>query len=152
MRLFSSTAPLLLLIMPFSVFGLIAAFQVRYTPLTDAIIFVLVTIYLLFTVFFIANFVAEAPRQRMAVVRRAYVAVAVVSAAIGILAYLKVLPNAELFLRYDRAKAMFKDPNVYGPFLILPAMWVLRDVFFHRQRQLLNGAIVLLLMIGVFVS
>lgn len=152
MRLFFSTTPLLLLIMPFSVFGLIAAFQVRYTPLMDALIFVLVTIYLLFTVFFIANFIAEAPRQRMAVVRQAYVAVAVISAAIGILAYLRFLPNPDLFLRYDRAKAMFKDPNVYGPFLILPAMLVLRDVFFSRKGQIFNGAIVLILMIGVFVS
>ncbi|WIY53943.1 hypothetical protein O9Z70_05270 [Devosia sp. YIM 151766] len=152
MRLFSSTAPLLLLLLFFSVFGVIAAFQVRYTPLTDALIFVVVTIYLIFTAFFAANFIAEAPEQRVSVIRNAYVATAVVSAAIGIFAYLGVLPNSEMFLRYDRAKAMFKDPNVYGPFLILPAMLVLRDLFLQRKGQLLNGAIVLLLMIGVFVS
>ena len=47
MRIFFSATPLLLLLMPFFVFGLIAAFQVRYTSLSDAIIFVSITIYLL---------------------------------------------------------------------------------------------------------
>jgi len=152
LRLYSSTTPLLLLCVVFSAFGLIAAFQVRYTSLTDAFVFVAVTIFLLLTAYFVANFVAEAPAQRVAIIRRAYVAIAVISAAIGLLAYLKLLPGADIFLRYGRAKGMFKDPNVYGPFLVLPAMFVLRDLLVLRGKRFLNGAIVLLLMVGVFVS
>lgn len=152
MNIYFSTSPLLLLCMPFSGFALIAAFQVRYTSLTDALVFVAVTVFLLFTSFFAANFIAEAPRQRMAIVRQAYVTIAVISAVIGLLAYLRVLPSAEMFLLYDRAKAMFEDPNVYGPFLVLPAMLVLRDLLMQHRHRLINGAIALLLMIGVFVS
>ncbi|WP_169194789.1 O-antigen ligase family protein [Devosia sp. MC1541] len=152
MPLFPSTLPLLGLIIPFSMFATIAAFQVRHAPLTDALIFNAVTIYLFLTSFFVANFIADAPEKRLAVIRNAYVAIAIVSAAIGILAYLRLMPNADMFLRYDRAKAMFKDPNVYGPFLVLPAMMVLRELFFQRKGQLVSGAIVLLIMLGVFVS
>ncbi|MBJ7578170.1 O-antigen ligase family protein [Devosia sp. MC532] len=152
MPLFPSTLPLLGLIIPFSIFATIAAFQVRHAPLTDALIFNAVTIYLFLTSFFVANFIADAPEKRLAVIRNAYVAIAIVSAAIGILAYLRLMPNADMFLRYDRAKAMFKDPNVYGPFLVLPAMMVLRELFFQRKGQLVSGAIVLLIMLGVFVS
>lgn len=152
MRLFSSTTPLLFLSIPFAAFGFIAAFQVRYTSLTDAFIFVAVTIFLLLTAYFVANFVAEAPRQRMAIIRQAYVIIGLISAAVGVLAYFRLMPNADMFLRYDRAKGMFKDPNVYGPFLVLPAMFVLRDLFFRRSRRLINGMIVMLLMVGVFVS
>lgn len=152
MNIYFSTSPLLLLCLPFSAFALIAAFQVRYTSVTDALVFVAVTIFLLFTSFFAANFVAEEPRQRMAIVRHAYVTIAVISAVIGLLAYLRVLPNAGMFLLYDRAKAMFEDPNVYGPFLVLPAMLVLRDLLMRSRHRLVNGAIALLLMIGVFVS
>lgn len=152
MRLFSSVTPLLLLAVPFAGFALIAAFQVRYTSLTDSFVFVSVTIFLLLTTYFVANFVAEAPHKRTQIILQAYTAVAVVSAAIGLLAYLQLLPGAELFLRYDRAKGMFKDPNVYGPFLVPPAMFVLRDLFFQRKNRLINGAAFLLLMVGVFVS
>ncbi|ODT65264.1 MAG: hypothetical protein ABS75_32295 [Pelagibacterium sp. SCN 63-23] len=152
MRLYATMTPLLLLAVPFAAFGLIAAFQVRYTPLTDSFIFVAVTIFLLVTTYFVANFVAEDPHRRMKLIRQAYIAIAAISATIGLLAYLRLMPAADMFLRYDRAKGMFKDPNVYGPFLVLPAMFLLRDLFFQRRKRLFAGAIFMLLMVGVFVS
>ena len=50
-------------------------------------------------------------------------AAAVLSALLGTLGYLGSCPGADLFTRYGRAKALFNDPNVFGPFLILPAMY-----------------------------
>lgn len=152
MRLFSSITPLLLLTVPFAGFALIAAFQVRYTPLTEAFTFVSVTIFLLITAYFVANFVAEAPHKRMRMIMQAYVVIAVISALIGVLAYLHLLPGAEQFLRYGRAKGMFKDPNVFGPFLIPPAIFLLRDIFFQRQKRVLNSTAFLVIMVGVFIS
>ncbi|WP_127753643.1 O-antigen ligase family protein [Devosia sp. 1566] len=153
MSLFSSTIPLLLLTTAFIPFGLIAAFQVRYTPLTEAFTFVAVTIFLFITSYFVANFVGEAPERRVRLIVRAYMAIAVLSAVLGVLAYLGLMPGADAFVLYGRAKGLFKDPNVYGPFLILPAMYVLRDVFFLRGGKLLIPAILfMLVMIGVFMS
>ncbi|GLQ54796.1 O-antigen ligase family protein [Devosia nitrariae] len=153
MSIYSSTMPLLALTVIFAGFAMIGAFQVRYTGLTQAFLFVAVTVFLFLTSCFLANYVGEAPHRRMAVIRRAYIAIGVVSAGVGTLAYLGLVPNAEFFLRFDRAKGMFKDPNVFGPFLILPAMFLLRDVFFgHRRALLFAAAAFLVVMVGVFVS
>ncbi|RSK28313.1 hypothetical protein EJF36_16390 [Bacillus sp. HMF5848] len=47
-----------------------------------------------------------------------YVTAGIVSALLGLTAYFNVLPSAEIFLYLGRIKGLFKDPNVFGPFLI----------------------------------
>jgi O-antigen ligase len=42
----------------------------------------------------------------------------------GIAGYFDIFPGAhELFTTYDRARGTFKDPNVFGPFLVPPLVW-----------------------------
>ena len=60
-----STLGLLVLFAAFIPFALIAAFQVKFTPLDDGLIYQAVTIFLLFTAYFVANYVADAPQHRM---------------------------------------------------------------------------------------
>ena len=144
---------LLAIFVGFIPFALIGAFQSRYTPLDDGMIFVIVTVFLIFTSYFVANYVADAPVRRMRLIVAAYTASAVISALVGTLAYLGVLPGAELFLRYDRAKAFFQDPNVFGPFLILPAIYALQRILLGSLRQALWAApVVGIIFVGVFVS
>ncbi|KKB09316.1 O-antigen ligase family protein [Devosia chinhatensis] len=152
--LYRSTLGLLGIMIAFTPFALIAVFQVRFNTITSALIFSLVTVFLMFTSYFAANYVAEATTKRMRIIVAAYTAAAVLAAVIGTLAYLGLMPGADLFLRYGRAKATFKDPNVYGPFLVLPAMFALqRIVLAQNFRQVLfSGAIYMILFVGVFVS
>jgi O-antigen ligase len=153
MGLYRSVFGLLAILIAFTPFALIAAFQVRYTPIEDALIFTFVTIFLLLTSYFVANYVAEATERRMRIVMGAYTAAAVFCALVGTLAYLGLLPGGDLFVRYGRAKATFKDPNVYGPFLVLPAMFALQRVLLGTgRRQFWGAAVYLLLFVGVFVS
>jgi O-antigen ligase len=148
-----STLGLLALFVGFIPFALIGAFQSRFTALGDALIFVIVTVFLLFTSYFVANYVADAPVRRMKLIVRAYAAAAVISALVGALAYLGLIPGAEQFLRYDRAKAFFQDPNVFGPFLILPAMYALQRILLGNFRQGMWAGLVLgTIFVGVFVS
>lgn len=151
--LYRSTFGLLAILIGFTPFALIACFQVRFTPITDALIFSIVTIFLLLTSYFIANYVAEATERRMRLVMNAYTATAVISALVGTLAYLGIMPGADIFLRYGRAKAAFNDPNVFGPFLVLPAMYALQRVLLSSGRSAIIAAIIyLVLFVGVFVS
>lgn len=151
--LYRSTFGLLAILIGFTPFALIACFQVRFTPISDALIFSIVTIFLMLTAYFVANYVAEATERRMRIIVGAYTAVAVISALIGTLAYLGLLPGADIFLRYGRAKAAFNDPNVYGPFLVLPAMYALQRVLLAPGRSAwIAGIIYMVLFIGVFVS
>ncbi|MGV3574978.1 MAG: O-antigen ligase family protein [Devosia sp.] len=151
--LYRSTFGLLAIMLCFTPFGLIAAMQVRFTPISEALMFTAVTIFLMLTSYFVANYLAESTEKRMRVIMRAYTAIAVILAIIGTLAYLRIMPGADLFLRYDRAKATFKDPNVYAPFLVLPAMFALQRVLLGRGWQsFMAGGVYFVLFVGVFVS
>jgi O-antigen ligase len=151
--LYRSTLGLLAIILAFTPFAVIAVFQVQFTPISDALIFTLVTIFLLITSYFAANYVAEDTTRRMRLIMAAYTAIAVLLAIIGTLAYLRLMPGADFFLRYGRAKATFKDPNVFAPFLILPAMFALQRVLLLRGwPAIIAGGIYLILFVGVFVS
>lgn len=153
MGLHRRTFNLLALLIAFMPFALIAGFQVRHNEPTKGIMFVGITMFLWLTGFVAANYVADAPRRHLRLMIRAYTAVALLVAVIATLAYLKVLPGHDLFLRYGRAKATFKDPNVFGPFLMLPAMFALQRVFLGTQRRaILGGAVFMVLFVGVFVS
>lgn len=153
MAFFRALSGLLVILVIFLPFAMIAVFQVRFTPVADAMVFSIVTVFLLLTSFFVANYVAQATEQRMRLVIGAYTAAAVVCALIGTLAYLGLIPGAELFLLYGRAKATFNDPNVFAPFLVLPAMYALQKVLLGSRRQQLFGALVyLVLFVGVFLS
>jgi hypothetical protein len=148
-----STLGLLVLWALFIPFALIGAFQASFTPLLDAMLFQLVTIFLFFTSYWVANYVAQAPQQRMRLILLAYTVTAVLSALLGTLGYLGLIPGESLLTLYGRAKALFKDPNVFGPFLILPAMYALQRVLLGSPRRaLLGGAVFLVLAIGVFAS
>jgi O-antigen ligase len=147
------TLGLLLIFALFIPFALIAAFQVKFMPVSDALLFTIVTIFLFFTAYFVANYVADAPVRRMKLIVGAYVAAAVLSALVGTLGYLELIPGDDLFTRYGRAKAFFNDPNVFGPFLMLPAMFVLQDVLLKRGRPAWFAAIFFgIIFIGVFAS
>jgi O-antigen ligase len=153
MGLYRSTFGLLAILIGFTPFALIACFQVRFNPISDALIFSIVTIFLLLTAYFVANYVAEDTERRMRLIMRAYTAIAMISALVGTLAYLRLLPGADIFLRYGRAKAAFNDPNVYGPFLVLPAMYALQRLLLAPGRSaIIAGGIYLVLFVGVFVS
>ncbi|MBD8064949.1 O-antigen ligase family protein [Devosia sp. PTR5] len=151
--LYRSTVGLLAIIFLFTPFALIACFQVRYSSVTSALTFSLVTIFLLVTSYFVANFVAEAPGRRMKLIVSAYTAAALFASILGTLAYLRLVPASDLFLLYGRARATFKDPNVFGPFLILPAMFALQRILLGDRRQVIwGGLFYMVIFVGVFVS
>jgi O-antigen ligase len=54
---------------------------------------------------------------------------------IAILAYFNAIPHADYFKLYDRAKGTFQDPNVFGPFLALPSVFLVRDILTRRLRE-----------------
>jgi O-antigen ligase len=55
----------------------------------------------------------------------------VLASLIGIAGYFGLLPGAAL---YGRARATFKDPNVFGPFLILPLLFVMQSLLAGNFR------------------
>lgn len=77
------TLPLLTLFVLFVPFAVLAAFQVRYSSAGEALIYQAVTIFLFFTAYWTANYVADAPAERMKLIMGAYLLAALLSAALG---------------------------------------------------------------------
>ena len=66
-----------------------------------------------------------------------YICAAIGSGLLGIGGYLGVIPGGEIFTLYDRAKGAFKDPNVFGPFLVLPALYLIHSILTGGLRTML---------------
>lgn len=91
------------------------------------------SIYLSLAAILWACIFAENTMARLSAMRSAYILTAFLIAIAGICGYLSAFPGAhQLFAPDDRALGAFKDPNVYGPFLIWPALVVLERMLVRR--------------------
>ena len=107
----------------------------------------LVSWFLVATAFFFACVLAEDTSRRLDLLLAGYTAAAVIVAILAILAYFQLIPGAEELLRYGRAKGTFKDPNVLGPFLVLPALLCVRRVLSGGLQNVLAGGAALALFV-----
>ena len=75
--------------------------------------------YLYGACFLFAIFVAKKPEAHTRLILNAYLTASIAAAVLGVVGYLDLVPGAfDLLTRYGRATGSFKDPNVFGPFLI----------------------------------
>jgi hypothetical protein len=100
--------------------------------------------YMAATVMFFAMVVAEDTAARLEALRRGLVLAGVIAAAAGIAGYFNLVPGgSELLTLYGRARGTFKDPNVLGAFLVLPALFSLQSVVSDRLGKALRSTLVL---------
>ena len=84
---------------------------------------------------------------------RGYLIAALVSALIGIAAFMHLLPDPELFLKHGRAKGLFKDPNVYGPFLVPAVLYTGTRLFSsNRMGKLFHATLIAILLAGLLLG
>jgi len=122
LRIPAAIAPLLGLLMLFVIGGMIAMTQMA--ELRDTPLYLAVTFFLSLTaVFFAATLIARPDLFR--IVFLAWTVAAMATGLLGILGYFGLTGGS--FTLYDRAAGAFKDPNVFGPYLVLPATYL-----FHR--------------------
>ena len=94
------------------------------------------------TVMFFAMVISEDTTARLDMLRRGLVVGAVIASLAGIAGYFNLVPGGrDLLTLYDRARGTFKDPNVLGAFLILPALLALQSVVSDRFGKSLRSAI-----------
>lgn len=116
--------------------------------------FFLITFYLGAFSLWLAAYIDSSQRARWLVC--AYLATGVLTAVFGSAALFVHFPgHTALIGDGRRAKALFKDPNVYGPFLIPIALILLEEIIQPRLLRLRRSAMVacfLALVIGVVFS
>ena len=110
-----------------------------------ALLWATVSWFLTATALFYACALAKDTERRMKLLFAGYTAAAVVVAVIAILGYFHLIPGAEATLLYGRARGTFNDPNVMGPFLVLPSLLALGRVLTGRFRDALGGGALLAL-------
>jgi lysylphosphatidylglycerol synthetase-like protein (DUF2156 family) len=94
------------------------------------------------TVIFFAVVISEDTAARLDMLRRGLVVGAMIASLAAIGGYFNLVPGGhDLLTLYDRARGTFKDPNVLGAFLILPALFVLQTVVTARFGKALCNAI-----------
>src|SRR5580704_8008049 len=131
--------PLILLLV-----SLNAGYSIGAIPLFDDSIvasWIATSWYMAFTVIFFAMVVAEDTGARLDMLRRGLVTGALIAALAAVAGYLNLVPGGyDLLTLYGRARGTFKDPNVLGAFLILPALFALQSVVSdHFAKACRNG-------------
>ena len=112
-----------------------------------------ITLYLGILALWLAAYVCSVRRARLVLV--AYLGGAALSAAVACLALIAPFPGAEAFVDGPRAQGLFKDPNVFGPFLV-PAVLILMEETVAprllRFRLAMKLALLSVLTVGVVFS
>ncbi|MES0879397.1 O-antigen ligase family protein [Roseibium sp. SCP14] len=118
----------------------------------DAVMYIAVSGFLAMTAIFYAAILADDP-NRFRIIQSGYTISAVLVSAIGVAAYFGLIPASEYFMRYGRARGTFQDPNVFGPFLVLPTLLLIQIFFKNSVLKNLHVLIPLaILLLGVFLS
>lgn len=150
LRISRGVAPLLVLLVLFNVGGMLSLTVMK--ELAGGPMYVAVSLFLALSAVFFAAIV-EARAARLELIFKAWVASALITSLLGILGYFHAFPGAEAFTLYDRAKGAFQDPNVFGPFLIAPSLYLLHGLLSGRILAAPLKVIgVLILALGVFLS
>lgn len=150
LRISRYVAPLLTLLVLFMVGGILSLTVMA--DLTVGPMYMAVSGFLALSAVFFAAIV-EDRHQRLRLIFNAWVAAAVITALIGILGYFGAIPGAANFTLYGRAKGAFQDPNVFGPYLAAPMLYLLYGLLTQPIRRApLKIAGLLILTLGVFLS
>jgi hypothetical protein len=134
-----------------AVLNLLSAVQVADAELAAS--YLLITFFVVAVAFWLTGYAVTNGRARLVV--RAYLVAAVGSAALGVLALFVPMPGAEVLTAGARARALFQDPNVFGPFLIPALLIVLEEILHPRllsARRATKAAITVILALGVLFS
>ena len=140
LRMRLAFVPLLLLLFLINIGYSIAAIAVMDRPNVPN--WIATSWYMAVTVIFFAMIISEDTAARLDMLRRGLVVGAMIAALAGIAGYFNLVPGGrDLLTLYDRARGTFKDPNVYGAFLVLPALFALQSVVSDKLGKSLRSAI-----------
>jgi O-antigen ligase len=149
LRISRTVAPMALLLVLFVIGGMISMTQMA--ELRDTPLYLSVSLFLAATGVFYAA-VLESRPDLYNLIFWSWTWAAVATATLGMMGYFGLTPG-EMFTLYDRAAGAFKDPNVFGPFLVLPAIFMLQKLLAGRSAAMpVYAAILIYLTAGILLS
>lgn len=152
LRINRHSLPMIALMVLFAVGGILSVTQL-VAEFDRGAIYVAVTIFLLGSSVFFASIVADSPTRRLRAIMRAYIASAVTVSLLAIVTFFELVPGSEMFKVAGRAAGAFQDPNVFGPFLALPLVYLGRRLLTQPLRATgLDLIWFLIVAMGIFLA
>ncbi|WP_105402982.1 O-antigen ligase [Neorhizobium sp. T7_12] len=150
LKISRTVAPLLVMLLTFNMSGLFSMFVMK--DMSEAPMYFAVSTFLaLSSVFYAA--IIENDHRRLNLIFKAWVAAAIITSLLGVLGYFNAFPGSHVFTRYNRAMGAFQDPNVFGPYLVAPLLYLLyRLLTGSLMKAPLLIAGILVLALGIFLS
>jgi O-antigen ligase len=116
-----------------------------------AIQYTATSVYLAIAALLFACIFVQNTMVRLAAMRTGYVTTAVIATFIGATGYFNLFGTGYLFAPLGRALGAFKDPNVFGPFLIWPALFLLYRMI-ARGVRFSDAVIAGIILFGLLLS
>jgi hypothetical protein len=118
-----------------------------------SVTFVAISVYIAITAFFFAGLIAKEP-DRLRTIKSGYIAAGFVASALGVIGFFDLGGLGKYFTLYDnlRVAGTFKDPNVFGPFLAAPIIWLAQDILLKRGSVLRRLVPMSVMLLGLFLS
>jgi hypothetical protein len=109
------------------------------------------SVYLALAAIVFAGVFAQNSMARLGRMRSAYILTAILTTLFGLAVYVHLIPGEDRFMWVGRIKSTFKDPNVFGPFLVLPTLLLIEDMV-TRGIRFGKLAAALILLVGILFS
>jgi O-antigen ligase len=145
---------------PPAVIGILGVFlalnllsAVEIVDVAHALVFFATTVYMIVLGLWITGWVTNRRRAKLAL--GGYLIAAVAGCAMGLVALFVAVPGRDLIVGEGRIVALFKDPNVFGAFVIPVALVLMEEILsprLFRMRRAVKSLLLLLLALGVLFS
>jgi O-antigen ligase len=100
-----------------------------------------------------AALIWRSPERVAPAIANGLVIASIFAAVLGVAGYFGAIPNAESFAIYGRASGPFKDPNVFGPSLVFPTLYLVHRLATKRAREwIVTLPLLLLFLLALFLS
>lgn len=132
--------PFALLLLGYNIGGIVSL--IPWMDEGASVRFTAVSVYLMITAVFLAGIMSQDAAGRLETLRRGYLFAAWVGGLAALLGYFNIAGLGEAFTLYGRASGTFKDPNVLGPYLALPIVYVLQRIM-TGQIGIVRGLVTL---------
>ncbi len=151
LRLDRANVPLILFLAFFNIAGLIALQP--YLDFDESREFMIGTCFVAITAVFFAMTLNENALQRLEAIKWGFILGALMASLAGLAGYIGLPGLDGRFTMYGgRLSGTFRDPNVFGSFLVLPALFVANDILRGRGSLLMRTGIFSIIALGVFLS
>ncbi len=152
LRIPRQAAPMMALLVLTLALGYIGAMNASAPG--EAAVHIAKTTYLAITAILLASLFAIDPERYGKAFINGYIIAAIIAVVVALAGIFNLLDGAYDFAtNFGRARGTFKDPNVFAPFLIVPALYLMiRSIRSPVPAALLHGALATFLTVGIFVS